>query len=71
MEENLKNEIIELIKELNNKDSIEIGNSKTGSIKVYVNFEDKEKAKQKILNAVELLKDNRNAVFNKEVEVKL
>jgi hypothetical protein len=41
---------------MNNQDSIEIGNSKTGSIKIYCNFENKEEALKKIDNAIFCLK---------------
>ena len=63
MEENLKNEIIELIKENSRLDSIEIGNSKTGSIKVYVNFDKDEEAAAKIQKAINVLKAKRGEVF--------
>jgi hypothetical protein len=63
MEENLKKEIIELLKELNHQDSIEIGNSKTGTIKVYVDFSRKEEAEARLKNAIEVLKNNRAEVL--------
>ena len=63
MEENLKNEIIELIKENSRPDSIEIGNSKTGSIKVYVNFDKKKEAEIKVSNAIGVLKAKRGDVL--------
>jgi len=63
MEENLKNEIIELIKENSRLDSIEIGNSKTGSIKVYVNFDKKKEAEIKVSNAIGVLKAKRGDVL--------
>ena len=63
LSEEMKKEIIELLKELNNKDSIEIGNSKTGSIKVYVNFDEPEKAERKIKKAIQILKEKRAEVL--------
>jgi len=56
MDSDLQKEIIDLIKSMNNQDSIEIGNSKTGSIKIYCNFENKEEALKKIDNAIFCLK---------------
>ena len=63
MEERLKQEIIELIKSLQNQDSIEIGNSKTGTVKVYCNFEKPLEAEMKIKTAIRQLKENREAVL--------
>ena len=69
MEEELKKEIEELIKESRQQDSIEIGNSKTGSIKVYFNAENKEEAEKKIITAIELLLKNRDKILkNKKAE---
>ena len=58
MDEKLKEEIIELITGLQFQDSIELGDAK-GRIKVYVNFGDEEKAKQKISNAIKILKEKK------------
>lgn len=58
MEENLKTEILRLIEENQKSDSIELG-STHAKIKVYTNFEDKEKASEKIGNAIELLKEKK------------
>ena len=69
MEEKLKNEIKELLKELSFQDSIEIGNSKTGVVKVYVDFENKEQASKKLETAISLLKEKRKEVLNGETEV--
>jgi len=66
MDADLKKEIIDLIKSMNNQDSIEIGNAKTGSIKVYCDFENKEEAVKKIENAIFALKLKRGEVFNTE-----
>jgi len=63
LDNQLKNEIVDLIKSVNNQDSIEIGNSKTGVIKVYCNFENKEEAIKKIENAIFALKLKRGEVF--------
>ena len=63
MDEKLKQEIIELIKQFDNKDSIEIGNTKSGVIKVYCDFTKPEEAKVKVVNAVTLLKEQRVNVF--------
>lgn len=63
MNDELKKEIQELIKENLFQDSIEIGNSKTGSIKVYVNFNNKEEAEVKVKNAILVLKENRESVL--------
>jgi hypothetical protein len=66
MDEDLKKEILELIKETQRLDSIDIGNSKTGIVKVYVDFDKKEEAEKKLKIAIELLKANRNEVLNME-----
>ncbi len=66
MDTELKKEIIDLIQSMNNQDSIEIGNSKTGVIKVYCNFENKEETIKKIENAIFVLKLKRGEVFNTE-----
>jgi hypothetical protein len=63
MEAELKKEIIDLVKSMQSQDSIEIGNSKTGVIKVYCNFENKEEAINKIENAIFALKLKRGEVF--------
>ena len=63
MDDNLKQEIKELMQELTNQDSIEIGNSKTGVIKVYVNFDDPDGALMKVENAITLLKAKRKEVL--------
>jgi hypothetical protein len=60
----LKQEIIDLIKSMQQQDSIEIGNSKTGVIKVYVNFEEGFLAKAKIQTAISILKENRKEVLS-------
>ena len=57
------NEIKQLIKELLTTDSIEIGNSKTGTIKCYVNFDKPVEAGKKLCNAIKLLKENRKEVL--------
>jgi len=58
MNDNEKQEIIELIKELRTPDSIEIGNSKTGTIKCYVDFHSLVIAEEQLESAVELLKES-------------
>jgi len=63
MEEKLRKEIIELMEEVQNKDSIELGTSKTGHIKVYCNFNKREDAEFKIKNAIEILKSKRAEVL--------
>ena len=63
MDEKLKQEITELIKELENKDSISIGNSKTGEIKVYCDFGKKDEAVRKIDNAIQVLREKRGLVL--------
>jgi len=63
MDDKLKQEIKELTQELVNQDSIEIGNSKTGVIKVYVNFDDPDGAEMKVMNAITLLKAKRKEVL--------
>jgi hypothetical protein len=66
MDAELKKEIVELIKEMQNQDSIEIGNSKTGVIKIYCNFEKATDAQDKLTKAIALLKQNRAEVFDIE-----
>ena len=68
MENEVLNQILELLKKWYSEkdkseyqDSIEIGNSKTGKFKVYVNANNKEEAEQRINTMMEL---TRNA-FNK------
>lgn len=63
MEAELKKEIIELIRSLQNQDSVEIGNSKTGVIKVYCDFNDVEAAEYKLNNAIGVLMSNRTKVL--------
>jgi len=63
MDEKLKEEIIELMRQFDNKDSIEIGNAKSGTIKIYGDFSKPEEIKKKVLSAVEILKEQRRSVF--------
>ena len=63
MENDLKKEIIELIKENESKDSLEIGNSKTGVIKIYCDFAKPLEAEQKIKQAIVFLKEHRVGVY--------
>lgn len=63
MDEKLKQEIKDLMQELVNQDSIEIGNSKTGVIKVYVNFDDPLSAERKLSDAITLLQNKRKEVL--------
>lgn len=64
MDELLKEEIIKLIKDNEEKDSIEIGTpGKSGVIKVYCNFSKLEETKTKIDNAIIILKEKRELVF--------
>ena len=58
MEEKLKEEITELVRDMQSPDSIELGDSK-GRIKVYVNFARKQEAKDKISNAIKILKEKK------------
>ena len=62
MDEKLKAEITELLQNLQFQDSIELGDAK-GRIKVYVNFGDEVKAKEKISNAIRLLKEKKAEVL--------
>jgi len=64
MDETLKQEIIELIKENRAQDSIEIGHSKTGNIKVYVDFSNRAEAELKIKEAIAILKVNRGEILD-------
>ena len=64
MEENLKNEIIELIKENSRTDSIELGDTKNGKIKVYLNFDNETESVAKLKKAIKILKDNRKDVYD-------
>lgn len=61
--EEIKEMIREVMDELDRKDSIEIGNSKTGAVKVYFNAEDQEDARKRLGNAIELLKEKRKDVL--------
>ncbi len=70
MDKELQKEIEELIKGLQFQDkglqfqdSVEIGNSKTGVVKVYCNFSNKEEAEAKLKNAIAVLKGNRAEVL--------
>ena len=58
MEEKLKEEITELLRELQAQDSIELGSTK-GKVKVYVNFADEKASRAKIETALELLKEKK------------
>jgi len=62
MEEKLKGEITELIRDLQSLDSIELGDAK-GRIKVYVNFGNEKEAKEKIETAIKLLKEKKEEVL--------
>ena len=64
MNEELKKEILELLNELRQQDSIEIGNAKTGVVKVYFNGEKPEEAQKKLTDAIKLLRENRGKVLN-------
>ena len=64
MEENLKNEIIELIKENSRTDSIELGDTKNGKIKVYLNFDNETESVAKLKKAIKILKENRKDVYD-------
>jgi hypothetical protein len=69
----MDNQVKELILKLlevgdERRDSLEIGNSKTGQIKVYVDFTEVEEARKKIDNAIMLLKEKRDLVYNTEVK---
>lgn len=63
MDEKLKQEIVDLIKSMQQQDSIEIGNSKTGVIKVYVNFDNPLSAERKLSDAITLLQNKRKEVL--------
>lgn len=58
MDEKLKEEITELVLGLQTQDSIELGDAK-GRIKVYVNFGKEQEAKDKISNAIKILKEKK------------
>jgi len=66
MDDKLKQEITDLIKSMQNQDSIEIGNSKTGVIKVYCNFDDPDTAGEKVDNAVHLLLVKRKEILGSD-----
>jgi hypothetical protein len=63
MDATLKQEIIDLIKSMQQHDSIEIGNSKTGVIKVYCDFSKPIEAGIKIQEAITILKSKREQVL--------
>jgi hypothetical protein len=64
LDEELKKEIIKLIENVEEKDSIEIGTpGKSGVVKVYCNFSKPVEAKVKISNAIDILKEKRIEVF--------
>ena len=63
MDATLKQEIIDLIKSMQQQDSIEIGNSKTGVIKVYCDFSKPIEAEIKINEAITILKSKRDQVL--------
>jgi len=58
MEEKLKQEIMELLRDIQSQDSIELGDSK-GRIKVYVNFANEKQAEDKISKAIKILNEKR------------
>ena len=63
MEANLKQEIIDLIKSMQQQDSIEIGNSKTGVVKIYCDFSKPIEAQIKIQEAITILKTKREQIL--------
>jgi len=63
MDSTLKQEIIDLIKSMQQQDSIEIGGAKTGVVKVYCNFEKPAEAEDKLLVAIRILKNHRQDVL--------
>jgi len=63
MEETLKQEIVELIKGNTNQDSIELGDTKNGKIKVYLNFDDEIYCVTKLRKAIKILIDNRKNIY--------
>ena len=63
MDDKLKQEIVDLIKSLQNQDSIEIGNSKTGVVKVYCDFSKPIEAGIKIQEAITILKTKREQIL--------
>ncbi len=64
MEDELRKEIEEIIKGSLFQDSIEIGSaSKTGSVKVYVDFGNKAEAEKKLDNAISILKAKRDQIL--------
>lgn len=60
----LKKEITDLVNELQSQDSIELG-STHAKIKVYTNFEDKEKASAKISTAISILQEKKKELEGK------
>ncbi len=63
MDEKLKQEIEELLRSLQLQDSIEIGNSKTGIMKVYFNANNVEDAKRRLENVKSLLLETRKGIL--------
>ena len=63
MDATLKQEIIDLIKSMQQQDSIEIGNSKTGVVKIYCDFSKPIEAGIKIQEAITILKTKREQVL--------
>jgi len=59
----LQKEILDLIKSMQQSDSIEIGNSKTGVIKVYCDFSKPIEAGVKIQEAITILKTKREQIL--------
>ncbi len=62
MDAQLKEEILELLKG-DKKDSLTIGNSKTGEVKVYFNADNLEEADRLVFNAISLLLSHRKKVL--------
>jgi hypothetical protein len=64
----LKEMITVLLEELDNqhKDSISLGNSKTGEVKVYFDSSKPDEAKEKLMNAIKLLKEHRSHVYGED-----
>lgn len=63
MDATLKQEIVDLIKSMQQVDSIEIGNSKTGVIKIYCDFNNPLAAERKISDAIDVLLKKRTEVL--------
>ena len=63
LDKDFEKQIIDLVKSMQSQDSIEIGNAKTGVVKVYCDFSRPSEAEAKLTDAIKILKTKRSEVL--------